>query len=67
MDDFLKLWKEFVIGTNSLNYHLRKGATPFYQKERERFMKKIVEPMDAAWMRLEPADRAQFAERPKWN
>lgn len=66
MDDFLKLWKEFVIGTTSLNYHRRKGRTPFYEKERERFTKRIVEPMDAAWRQLGLADRAAFSERPKW-
>lgn len=66
MENFLKIWREFVVGTNSLNYHLRKGATPFYAKERERFIAKIVEPLDAAWRNLSEAERATFKERPKW-
>jgi len=61
MAEFRRLWSEFVIGTKSLNYHACKGnKTPFYAKERERFFKTIVEPMDAAWLRLTPAEQADF-------
>ena len=49
-----------MIGTKSLNYHRTKGKTPFYAKELERFKLKIVDPMDAAWLRLTDSERAQF-------
>lgn len=61
MDEFRQLWKEFVIGTKSLNYHLSKGAkTPFYRKEADRFIDKIVNPMDEAWRRLTTQEQAQL-------
>ena len=67
MEEFKKLWAEFVIGTKSLNYHLTKGGrTPFYLKERERFLTKIVVPLDNAWLRLSEFEREAFDERPKW-
>jgi hypothetical protein len=60
VDEFRRLWREFVIGTKSLSYHLNKGGkTPFYAKELERFKTKIVDPMDAAWLRMTEQERAQ--------
>ena len=70
MNEFKALWREFVIGTKSLAYHLKKGGkTPFYAKERDRFMEKIVAPMDAAWLRLSAAEQSQAEFElfpPKW-
>ena len=61
MDEFRRLWREFIIGTKSLNYHLSKGGkTPFYRKEADRFTAKIIEPMDEAWKRLSASEQAQF-------
>lgn len=61
MDDFRRLWREFVIGTKSLSYQLNKnGSTPFFAKERDRFVEKIVNPMDAAWLRLQDHERSQL-------
>ena len=65
MKDFLKLWIEFKLGVKSLNYHLIKGGTPFYAKERERFQKQIVEPMDAKWLELTQDERDSFKENLK--
>ena len=61
MNEFKAFWREFVIGTKSLNYHLRKGGrTPFYRKEADRFQEKIVDPMDAAWLALTQDQRDQL-------
>lgn len=62
---FEKLYAEFEIGTRSLNYHMAKGAgkTPFFQAEKERFFKRICDPMDAAWLRLTDEDRKTFESR----
>ena len=61
MDEFRRLWREFVIGTKSLNYHLSKGPkTPFYHKEADRFVANIVDPMDAAWRRLSADEQKQL-------
>ena len=70
MDEFKRLWREFVLGTRSLMYHRQKsGRTPFYAKELDRFNTKIVDPMNAAWIKLTDAERSQFElEEPviKW-
>jgi hypothetical protein len=58
-EEFTRLYREFVRGTESLNYHFKKGGrNPFFAKEEARFKEKIVEPMDAAWRGLDAGQRA---------
>lgn len=66
MESFMKIWKEFVLGSKSLSYHLSKGRTPFYEMERRRFMDTIVVQLDAAWLVLSDGERAGFKERVTW-
>lgn len=67
MEEFKKLWKEFILGTRSLNYRLKKeGKSPYFIQEWERFKKRIVEPMDATWRALPEFEKLEFREKPKW-
>lgn len=61
MEEFKKLYKEFRLGTMSLSYSLNKnGNSPFFSREVKRFVDRIVDPMDKAWLLLNESERVEF-------